>query len=157
MSSSNAPSPHRGRAGSRNGNRGGGTANVGRPNTRAAALATTSQLSSLTNPSTPSTSRQMPPPTSLGPAPDLQPKVPPITAPPTAGTVSHSCAYDISLLENDGSNFAAWKVRAETVLDLHNLWTIVDRTLPSYLPQLVCGILYLSCGSLRFCHLRMCW
>src|SRR5216684_4982784 len=105
MSSSNAPSPHRGRAGSRNGNRGGGTANVGRPNTRAAASAMTSQLSSLTNPSTPSTSRQMPPPASLGPAPDPRPEVPPTTVPPTTGTVSHSRAYDIPLLENDGSNF----------------------------------------------------
>ena len=44
--------------------------------------------------------------------------------------MSHSCAYNIPLLENDGSNFAAWKVRAKTVLDLHDLWTIIDGTLP---------------------------
>ena len=44
--------------------------------------------------------------------------------------MSHSRAYDIPLLENDGSNFAAWKVRAEMVLNLRDLWTIVDGTLP---------------------------
>jgi LTR polyprotein gag-polypeptide-like protein/uncharacterized protein DUF4219 len=47
--------------------------------------------------------------------------------------------YDILLLENDGSNFSSWKIRAEAVLDMCDLWSVVDRTYqrPSHTAPLV--------------------
>jgi len=38
--------------------------------------------------------------------------------------------YDIPSLENDGSNFQTWKYCVMTVLEVRQLWTIVDGTEP---------------------------
>ena len=34
--------------------------------------------------------------------------------------------YDISHLENDGNNYASWKVQLQAVLEIQDLWEIVD-------------------------------
>jgi len=58
--------------------------------------------------------------------------------PPSASTASTSLStrskqasshlYDVTSLENDGSNFQMWKYQIMTVLDIHRLWEIVDGT-----------------------------
>ncbi len=50
-------------------------------------------------------------------------------APLTTNARGHAC-YEIPLLENDGSNFGSWKIRAEVVLNIHDLWPVIDGTLP---------------------------
>jgi len=42
------------------------------------------------------------------------------------GTQASSRLYDISSLENDGSNFQTWKYRIKTILDIRGLWEIVS-------------------------------
>jgi len=48
---------------------------------------------------------------------------------PTTNTGGHA-HYEIPLLENDSSNFGSWKIRAKAVLDICDLWSVIDRTLP---------------------------
>jgi len=36
--------------------------------------------------------------------------------------------YDVPYLEENGSNFAFWKFRVELVLQLRNLWSLIDGT-----------------------------
>jgi hypothetical protein len=39
------------------------------------------------------------------------------------------CLYDLPHLENDGSNYAFWKIRTQAVLELQDLWDIVTGTI----------------------------
>jgi hypothetical protein len=38
--------------------------------------------------------------------------------------------YDISHLENDGSNYAYWKIQLQAILEMQDLWEIVDSSKP---------------------------
>jgi LTR polyprotein gag-polypeptide-like protein len=124
MSSANAsaPSPQRGRTGPCSENRGGG------PTTQATTSNAPLQPSSPL--SKPSSSDAVPPEPALA--------LTQVDTPLPTGTGSHSCAYNIPLLENDGSNFNVWKIWMETVLNLHDLWSTVDGMLlrPSHTASL---------------------
>jgi gag-polypeptide of LTR copia-type/Domain of unknown function (DUF4219) len=57
---------------------------------------------------------------------------------PSAGAVTSSAStskgtkhyYDIENLEEDGTNFVFWKYRVQIVLEIQDLWPIVDGTYP---------------------------
>ena len=38
--------------------------------------------------------------------------------------------YDISHLENDGSNYAYWKIQLQAILEMQDLWEIIDGSKP---------------------------
>ena len=71
----------------------------------------------------PSDANQVPP---AAPAPNASAGP---DAPTPTSTRGHAC-YDIPPLENDGGNFGSWKIRAEAVLDVRDLWLVVDGTFP---------------------------
>src|SRR5258708_8218000 len=53
---------------------------------------------------------------------------------PSAGAMTQASKgnprlYDVPYLEDDGSNFAFWKFRTQTVLGLCDLWTTVNGTI----------------------------
>ena len=48
-----------------------------------------------------------------------------LTAVPTKGS---NKLYDVPHLEENGNNFAFWKFRVELVMQLRNLWPLVDGT-----------------------------
>ena len=48
-----------------------------------------------------------------------------MTAAPTQGS---NQLYDVLYLEENGTNFAFWKFRIELVLQIRNLWPLVDGT-----------------------------
>ncbi|OCH83533.1 hypothetical protein OBBRIDRAFT_742992, partial [Obba rivulosa] len=53
-----------------------------------------------------------------------------MTGTSTATKNTSSCLYDVLLLEDDGSNFQTWKYCIKTVLQIRDLWTVVDGTDP---------------------------
>jgi len=50
------------------------------------------------------------------------------TTPAPAPSKGHPRTYDIPFLDDDGGNFAFWKFRVRMVLELRELWGLVDGT-----------------------------
>src|ERR1700691_2776012 len=50
------------------------------------------------------------------------------TTPASAPSKGHSHTYDIPFLDDDGGNFAFWRFHVRMVLELRELWGLVDGT-----------------------------